>query len=66
LTLLVITGNPTISGGQSHSWVTPTSSSARPRAHTISVAEGRSETMRISRGCPGCRSALPGDAGRRD
>ena len=35
------------SGGQSHSWVTPTSSSPSPSANTISVAEGRSETIRI-------------------
>src|SRR3954452_3378389 len=42
-----MTGRPTTSGGQSHSWVTPTSSSLSPRAHTISVAEGRRETILI-------------------
>ncbi len=46
-TLRVMTGLPMTSGGQSHSWVTPTSSSPRPMAQTISVADGRSETMRI-------------------
>ena len=46
-TLRVTTGLPTTSMGQSHSWVTPTSSSPRPMAQTISVADGRSETMRI-------------------
>ena len=44
-----MTGMPTTSGGQSHSWVTPTSSSRSPRAQTISVADGRSETIRIDR-----------------
>ena len=40
-TLRVMTGLATTSGGQSHSWVTPTSSSPRPRAQTISVADGQ-------------------------
>ena len=49
-TLRVMTGLPMTSGGQSHSWVTPTSSSPSPMAQTISVADGRSETMRIRDG----------------
>ena len=61
-TLRVMTGMPSTSGGKSHSWVTPTSSSRRPMAHTISVAEGRSETMRIAES--GRRSARPADRGR--
>ena len=47
------TGLPTTDGGQSHSWVTPTSSSSSPMAQTISVAEGRSETMRIGAAAAG-------------
>src|SRR5438552_1109993 len=42
--LAVSTGLPRTSGGWSHSWVTPTSASARPKAQTISVALGKSET----------------------
>lgn len=37
---------PRASGGKSHSNVTPCRSSPRPRANTISVADGSSETMR--------------------
>src|SRR5207342_2265272 len=48
-TLWVMTGLPMTSSGKSHSWVTPTSSSPRPIAQTISVADGRRETMRIAR-----------------
>src|SRR5713226_1351177 len=33
--------------GKSHSWLTPTTSSSRPRAKRISVAEGRRETIRM-------------------
>src|ERR1700693_4911966 len=36
-------------GGKSHSWLTPTTSRSKPRANRISVAEGRRETMRITR-----------------
>src|SRR2546423_8898452 len=43
-----MTGLPRTSGGQSHSCVTPTSSSARPMAQTISVADGSRDTIRIS------------------
>src|SRR5438309_10775447 len=43
----VMTGIPATSGGQSHSWVIPTSSSRSPRAQTISVADGRRETILI-------------------
>src|SRR5580700_9502396 len=39
-------GRPRISGGKSHSCDRPTSRSAAPNAHTISVAAGKSETMR--------------------
>src|SRR6476469_7280462 len=59
-TLWVMTGLPMTSGGKSHSWVTPTSSSPRPIAHTISVADGRRETMRIARPW---RARLPGPVG---
>src|SRR5436309_3029580 len=44
----VITGTDATSGGQSHSCVRPTSESRSPRAQTMSVADGRSETIRIS------------------
>src|SRR5947208_10563251 len=39
------TGFFVASGGKSHSSVTASSSSPRPKANTISVAEGRSETI---------------------
>jgi hypothetical protein len=35
--------------GKSHSWLTPKISLSRPSANSISVADGRSETIRISR-----------------
>src|SRR5580704_14562015 len=38
--------------GKSHSWVTPTRFRSRPSAKTISVADGRSETIRIGKVCP--------------
>src|SRR3954471_10639743 len=44
--LQVSTGFPTTDGGKSHSCVTPTRFSSSPSAQTISVADGRSETMR--------------------
>jgi hypothetical protein len=44
--LEVSTGLPTTEGGKSHSCVTPTRLSSSPSAQTISVADGRSETMR--------------------
>src|SRR3954451_7509793 len=40
------------SGGQSHSWVTPTSSSPSPSAQTISVADGRRDAIRTPRSVP--------------
>jgi hypothetical protein len=46
-TLRVTTGLPMTAGGQSHSWVTATSSSWRPMAQTISVAEGRRDAIRM-------------------
>src|SRR5438270_13977615 len=44
--LAVKIGLPTTDAGKSHSCVTPTSESSSPSAQTISVADGRSETMR--------------------
>src|ERR1044072_6255498 len=44
--LEVYRGLPTTDGGKSHSCVTPTRLSSSPSAQTISVADGRSETMR--------------------
>ena len=38
---------PRVCAGKSHSWLTPTTSSPRPSANNISVAEGRRETMRM-------------------
>lgn len=49
------------SGGWSHSKVTPTRSSPRPRANTISVADGRSDTIRIGAD----RTTEPVDGGGR-
>src|SRR5438876_9358451 len=46
------TGLPVTAGGKSHSGETPTTSSPRPRAKQISVAAGRSETIRIRFGPP--------------
>ena len=46
----VTTGRPATAGGKSQACETPTRSSSSPRAQTISVAAGRSETMRIGRG----------------
>src|SRR5207244_6221917 len=46
------TGLPVAAGGKSHSGETPTTSSPRPRAKQISVAAGRSETIRIRFGPP--------------
>ena len=54
LTLRVTTGLPMTAGGQSHSWVTATSSSWSPMAQTISVADGRRDAIRI---------VIAGDAG---
>ena len=42
----VSTGRSRIVSGKSHSCEMPTRLSAAPSAHTISVAEGRSETIR--------------------
>src|SRR6266404_3132227 len=36
-------------GGKSHSWLTPTTSRSRPSAKRISVADGSSETIRITK-----------------
>jgi hypothetical protein len=55
----VSAGSPATSGGWSHSWDTPTSSPPVPRAQTISVADGSSETMRTGR----LRAAADGDLG---
>src|SRR3569832_567696 len=52
-------------GGQSHSWLTATRSSVRPREATISVAAGRSETMRICVDHAGPRGAGPPTSSRR-
>src|SRR5258708_26618242 len=35
--------------GKSHSWLTPTTSRSKPSANRISVADGSSETIRISK-----------------
>src|SRR5260370_34339978 len=35
-------------GGKSHSWLTPTISRSKPRAKRISVADGSSETIRMT------------------
>src|SRR4051812_13129459 len=59
-----MTGLPTTSAGQSHSWVTPTSSSPRPSAQTISVADGSRETIRICGLRFRTREARTGRAGR--
>src|SRR5947209_9912059 len=40
-------GRRSTPGGWSHSWVTPTSASARPSAPTSSVNEGKRLTIRI-------------------
>jgi hypothetical protein len=45
----VTLGSLRTEGGKSHSWVTPTSSFSSPRAQTISVALGRSETILMGR-----------------
>src|SRR6187402_3220642 len=57
----VRTGRPTTSAGQSHSWDTPTRLARAPRAHTISVAAGSSETTRGGMGAQdsALRSAFP-------
>src|SRR5688572_5345422 len=47
-------------GGSSHSKVTPTRCWSRPRAYTISVADGSSETTRISPVCLLGRRRRPG------
>src|SRR5688572_31729390 len=54
----VSAGSPATSGGWSHSWDTPTSSPPPPRAQTISVADGSSETIRTRSG-----AAADGDLG---
>lgn len=43
---LVITGTDSTPAGQSHSCVRPTRLSRSPSEHTMSVAEGSSETIR--------------------
>ena len=40
-------GSSGTAGGWSHSWVTAVTSSPRPSAKSISVADGTSETMRM-------------------
>ena len=55
----VSTARSRISGGKSHSCEMPTSSSAAPSAHTISVADGKSE---ITRGEVGIATKLAGNA----
>src|SRR5438445_9376004 len=35
--------------GKSHSWLTPTTSRSKPSANRISVADGSSETIRITK-----------------
>ena len=47
--LVETTGSERTDRGVSHSWERPTRWSSRPRPATISVALGRSETMRTSR-----------------
>ena len=47
---IVTRGKPATSGGQSHSWLTATTRSPRPRAKSISVAAERSEAMRRGMG----------------
>src|SRR6187200_1266072 len=45
----VSTGLPRMLAGKSHSCEMPTRSSAAPRAHTISLADGSNETIRTRR-----------------
>lgn len=40
-------GSTPTPAGQSHSWLRPISEARRPSAHTISVADGSSETIRM-------------------
>src|SRR5918999_5087212 len=47
ITSRVTLGRSSASGGWSHSWVTAVTSSPTPRANSISVAEGTSDTIRI-------------------
>src|SRR3954454_19878397 len=42
----VMRGSSVASGGQSHSWVTAITSSPRPSANSVSVAEGTRDTIR--------------------
>src|SRR5713226_9745244 len=56
---------PRASGGQSHSCVTPTRSSPRFRAYTISVADGRSDTIRMATIVTDTRVAVRFASGRR-
>jgi len=57
----VNTGRGWEEGGRvSHSWVMPTSDDVRPREETISVAEGRSDTMRSLRELMMAEAALGG------
>src|SRR5689334_4052169 len=57
-------------GGSSHSKVTPTSCSPRPRAYTISVADGNNDTKRTRPSCLVARARLrsrsPGDRDGQD
>ena len=47
MTSRVTFGSSSASGGWSHSWVTAVTSSPTPRANSISVADGTSDTIRI-------------------
>src|SRR5713101_4111451 len=38
-------------GGKSHSWLTPTISRSKPSANKISVADGSSDTIRMTQKC---------------
>jgi hypothetical protein len=44
----VIRGRAFTPSGKSHSWETPTTWSIKPSAAAISVAAGKSETMRVT------------------
>ena len=61
MSVRVTFGSRATDGGWSHSWVTPTSADSSPSAHTISVALGSRDTIRIVCGAraPHARARQP-------